>query len=123
MYMGSFDGSDPIEANYSSIKIWSQALDIAEVMNESRFIRPLRTLNSYNAVTCEGPIGANNHTKDITGNGRNWTASGAGMTSEHGPPVTYRQGRRRRPMRYAGSQSDEAVSTSSKLLVPLSIMG
>lgn len=77
---------EPSNSRVAAIKAWSTNISLAQLQNEMRVIRPIRTSNLYGFWPCFP--GSTERLRDYSGNGRNWTESGT-LTDEDPPPVSW----------------------------------
>lgn len=93
--LGNDDDIDAqsMSARMAAVKIWGAALTQAEVQQEMRSFAPHRTEGIDCWLPCVDKV-VNNNALDYSGNGHHFTISGA-LTTEDGPPIAWRQGRRR----------------------------
>jgi hypothetical protein len=77
----------------AGLKIYDAVLTAAEILQEMRQLAPVRTTN-LNVWSPAVDASAVNAAKDFSGNARDWTVGGT-LAVEDGPPVPWRQGRRR----------------------------
>lgn len=82
--IGSVLDSDLLNGRVACIKIWTEALTVAEIQQEIGVIHPVRTAN-LNRWT---PGFTHTDIADYSGNGYGWTAVGT-LATEDGPPVSW----------------------------------
>lgn len=79
----------------AAIKVYSAVLTAAEIAREMRYYRPIRGANLNSWMPCVHPTAASNGA-DFSGNGFNFTISGAPVV-EDGPPIAWAPRHRMRP--------------------------
>jgi hypothetical protein len=82
--IGSVLDSDLLNGRIACIKIWTEALTVAEIQQEIGVIHPVRMAN-LNRWT---PGFTHTDIADYSGNGYGWTAVGT-LATEDGPPVSW----------------------------------
>jgi hypothetical protein len=94
MWVGNNPDSDGCPGmRAAAVKVYGAVLTAAEILQEMRQIAPVRTANLNNFLPMVDSTLANNY-KDYSGNAFDLTAGGTLVTAD-GPPVPWRQSRRR----------------------------
>lgn len=89
----SVESDSPFDGRMASIKLYHAELTQAEIQQEMWSFMPIRTAGLNTWLPCDDPVAANN-ALDRSGNGNDMTVNGT-FTVEDGPPIPWRQGRRR----------------------------
>lgn len=69
-----------------ALKAWQQALTLAEIANEMKLVRPIRSSDVWGWWPCLP--GTTERLKDYSGNGRDWTEGGT-LTDEDPPGISW----------------------------------
>lgn len=97
MYLGNDGFGEWLNGRIAAVKCWSGgALTTAEIEQERLSYMPVRTANLYGVW----PMLVHTDLVDYSSNGRSLTAAGT-LATEDGPPIPWRQGRRRVPIAVA----------------------
>ena len=83
----------PLNGRVAALKMWDTNLTEAEIQQEMRQFLPFRT-NNLHTWTPFTDTSTGTDFLDYSGNARNWTEAGS-VTSEDGPPIPWRQGRKK----------------------------
>jgi hypothetical protein len=92
LWVGNDNDAEALQGNAAAIKIWSGVeLTAAEIANEMRQYLPHRTANLYGFWPL---LSIADDEIDFSGNANTWTVTGVPITVK-GPPIPWREGRRR----------------------------
>lgn len=93
IFIGNDSASEWWDGRFAAIKIYSAVLTAAEIANEMRQYIPIRTVNLNGFYPMSGAT-VTDFTTDYSGSANALTAAGT-LTREDGPPIPWRQGRRK----------------------------